>query len=115
MTATGTTPTMIRVLFDTAIRPLLRSPTAPAVLGVAQSTNYVPASGKFHRGEPSTGAARRYVPGQNDMLGYKPLTTQPIATGGRVPVPRVLVADDSPLVLRIIEKMLAGAGYAVLT
>jgi two-component system cell cycle response regulator len=32
-----------------------------------------------------------------------------------VPVPRVLVADDSPLVLRIIEKMLAGAGYAVLT
>jgi two-component system cell cycle response regulator len=32
-----------------------------------------------------------------------------------LPVPKVLVADDSPLVLRIIEKMLAGAGYAVLT
>jgi two-component system cell cycle response regulator len=31
-----------------------------------------------------------------------------------VPVPRVLVADDSPLVLRVIEKMLAGAGYSVL-
>jgi len=28
---------------------------------------------------------------------------------------RVLVADDSPLVLRMIEKMLAGAGYGVLT
>jgi two-component system cell cycle response regulator len=32
-----------------------------------------------------------------------------------VPVPRVLVADDSPLVLRMIEMMLAGAGYSVLT
>ena len=32
-----------------------------------------------------------------------------------MPVPRVLIADDSPLVLRLIEKMLAGAGYAVLT
>jgi DNA-binding response OmpR family regulator len=32
-----------------------------------------------------------------------------------VPVPRVLIADDSPLVLRMIEKMLAGAGYSVLT
>ena len=32
-----------------------------------------------------------------------------------MPVPKVLIADDSPLVLRIIEKMLAGAGYAVLT
>jgi two-component system cell cycle response regulator len=27
--------------------------------------------------------------------------------------PRVLIADDSPLVLRMIEKMLAGAGYGV--
>jgi twitching motility two-component system response regulator PilH len=27
----------------------------------------------------------------------------------------VLIADDSPLVLRLIEKMLAGAGYSVLT
>src|SRR5262249_54445265 len=33
----------------------------------------------------------------------------------RVSVPRVLIADDSPLVLRMIEKMLAGAGYGVLT
>jgi two-component system cell cycle response regulator len=32
-----------------------------------------------------------------------------------VSVPRVLIADDSPLVLRMIEKLLAGAGYAVLT
>jgi two-component system cell cycle response regulator len=32
-----------------------------------------------------------------------------------VPLPRVLIADDSPLVLRIIEKLLAGAGYTVLT
>ena len=32
-----------------------------------------------------------------------------------MPVPRVLIADDSPLVLRLIEKMLAGAGYSVLT
>lgn len=32
-----------------------------------------------------------------------------------MPLPRVLIADDSPLVLRIIEKMLAGAGYTVLT
>ncbi len=32
-----------------------------------------------------------------------------------MPVPRVLIADDSPLVLRMIEKMLSGAGYAVLT
>jgi two-component system, cell cycle response regulator len=31
-----------------------------------------------------------------------------------VPVPRVLVADDSPLALKMIERMLAGAGYAVL-
>ncbi len=29
--------------------------------------------------------------------------------------PKVLVADDSPLVLRMIEKMLAGAGYTVIT
>jgi len=27
----------------------------------------------------------------------------------------VLIADDSPLVLRLIEKMLAAAGYSVLT
>ena len=32
-----------------------------------------------------------------------------------MPVPRVLIADDSPLVLRLIEKMLAAAGYSVLT
>ena len=32
-----------------------------------------------------------------------------------MPVPRVLIADDSPLVLRMIEKMLAAAGYSVLT
>jgi two-component system, cell cycle response regulator len=32
-----------------------------------------------------------------------------------VPVPKVLVADDSPLALRMMEKMLASAGYAVLT
>jgi two-component system cell cycle response regulator len=32
-----------------------------------------------------------------------------------VPVPRVLVADDSPLVLRTMEKLLASAGYAVIT
>jgi two-component system, cell cycle response regulator len=32
-----------------------------------------------------------------------------------VPVPRVLIADDSPLVLRLIEKVLASAGYAVVT
>jgi two-component system, cell cycle response regulator len=29
--------------------------------------------------------------------------------------PRVLIADDSPLVLRMIEKMLAGAGYGVVS
>ena len=29
--------------------------------------------------------------------------------------PRVLIADDSPLVLRMIEKMLEGAGFSVLT
>ena len=29
--------------------------------------------------------------------------------------PRVLIADDSPLVLRMIEKMLAAAGYAVVS
>ena len=29
--------------------------------------------------------------------------------------PRILVADDSPVVLRMIEKMLLGAGYAVVT
>ncbi|HLA78787.1 MAG TPA: diguanylate cyclase [Vicinamibacteria bacterium] len=29
--------------------------------------------------------------------------------------PRILVADDSPLVLRMIERMLLGAGYAVIT
>jgi two-component system cell cycle response regulator len=29
--------------------------------------------------------------------------------------PKVLIADDSPLVLRMIEKMLAGAGYDVIT
>src|ERR1700704_5256685 len=49
------------------------------------------------------------------MLGYEPLTLQPVSAGGRVPVPRVLVADDSPLVLRMIEKMLAAAGYSVVT
>lgn len=32
-----------------------------------------------------------------------------------MPVPKVLVADDSPLALRMMEKMLASAGYAVLT
>src|SRR5262245_58960981 len=30
-------------------------------------------------------------------------------------VPRVLIADDSPLVVRMIEKMLTGAGYGVVT
>ena len=30
-------------------------------------------------------------------------------------VPKVLVADDSPLVLRMIEKMLEAAGLAVVT
>src|SRR5258708_1089655 len=49
------------------------------------------------------------------MLGYEPLTVQTVSGGGRVPVPRVLIADDSPLVLRMIEKMLAAAGYSVLT
>jgi two-component system cell cycle response regulator len=34
---------------------------------------------------------------------------------GRLGTPRVLIADDSPLVLRMIEKMLAGAGYSVVT
>lgn len=29
--------------------------------------------------------------------------------------PKVLIADDSPLVLRMIEKMLAGSGYEVVT
>ena len=29
--------------------------------------------------------------------------------------PKVLIADDSPLVLRMIEKMLEGAGYQVVT
>jgi CheY-like chemotaxis protein len=29
--------------------------------------------------------------------------------------PKVLIADDSPLVLRMIEKMLTGAGYDVVT
>src|SRR4051812_19216702 len=48
------------------------------------------------------------------MIGYETLIPQPISAGGEVPVPRVLVADDSPLVLRVIEKMLAGAGYSVL-
>src|SRR5438477_2491755 len=48
------------------------------------------------------------------MIGYEPLIAQHISTGGEVPVPRVLVADDSPLVLRMIETMLAGAGYSVL-
>ena len=37
------------------------------------------------------------------MLGYGALK------------PKVLIADDSPLVLRMIEKMLAGAGYDVVT
>jgi two-component system cell cycle response regulator len=32
-----------------------------------------------------------------------------------MPVPRVLIADDSPLVLRMIELMLSSAGYSVLT
>ena len=32
-----------------------------------------------------------------------------------MPVPRVLVAEDSPLALKMIERTLAGAGYAVLT
>jgi diguanylate cyclase (GGDEF)-like protein len=32
-----------------------------------------------------------------------------------VGTPKVLIADDSPLVLRMIEKMLAGAGYDVVT
>jgi two-component system cell cycle response regulator len=32
-----------------------------------------------------------------------------------VSAPRVLIADDSPLVLRMIEKMLEGAGFSVLT
>src|SRR3990172_4519207 len=32
-----------------------------------------------------------------------------------VSAPRILVADDSPLVLRMIERMLLGAGYAVIT
>lgn len=48
------------------------------------------------------------------MLGYDPLTAQTPA-GGRVSVPRVLIADDSPLVLRMIEKMLEAAGYSVST
>src|SRR5258708_10327727 len=48
------------------------------------------------------------------MLGYEPLTLQTVS-GGPLPVPRVLIADDSPLVLRMIEKMLAAAGYSVLT
>ena len=29
--------------------------------------------------------------------------------------PRVLIADDSPLVLRMIEKMLTGAGFSIVT
>jgi two-component system cell cycle response regulator len=32
-----------------------------------------------------------------------------------VNTPRVLIADDSPLVLRMIEKMLAGAGFTIVT
>src|SRR6476646_9661108 len=47
------------------------------------------------------------------MIGYETPSAQTISAGGGVPVPRVLVADDSPLALRLIEKMLAGAGYSV--
>src|SRR5204863_1786415 len=57
------------------------------------------------------GTSRR----ETTMLGYEPLTVQMVSGGGRVPVPKVLIADDSPLVLRVIEKMLAAAGYSVLT
>ncbi len=32
-----------------------------------------------------------------------------------MPAPRVLIADDSPLVVRMIEKMLLGAGYSVIS
>src|ERR1041384_810934 len=47
------------------------------------------------------------------MIRCQPFATQLISPGGEVPVPRVLVADDSPLALRLTEKMLAGAGYSV--
>ena len=39
------------------------------------------------------------------MLAYRPPPLKP----------KVLIADDSPLVLRMIEKMLTGAGYDVVT
>jgi twitching motility two-component system response regulator PilH len=38
-----------------------------------------------------------------------------IDPGGRVESPRVLIADDSPLVLRMIEKMMTEAGLQVVT
>src|SRR6185295_289922 len=46
-------------------------------------------------------------------LGF-PSSTAPI---GREPLdaPKVLIADDSPLVLRMIEKALQGAGLSVVT
>src|SRR5438045_2440477 len=65
-------------------------------------------SGTFP-GDPSAGCDETL------MLRYEALPYKLLSGGGRVPVPKVLVADDSPLALRMIEKMLASAGYAVLT
>src|SRR5207253_4963195 len=49
------------------------------------------------------------------MLGYDPLTAQTMAAPeARVRAPRVLIADDSPLVVRMIERLLAGAGCDVI-
>jgi two-component system, cell cycle response regulator len=54
------------------------------------------------------------------MLRYAALIDQTLVQAPPTPpevrvTPRVLIADDSPLVLRMIEKMLVGAGFGVVT
>src|SRR5688572_27381033 len=49
------------------------------------------------------------------MLRYPPSAHQAPPEAARVSSPTVLVADDSPLVRRMIQKMLEAAGVAVVT
>jgi two-component system cell cycle response regulator len=49
------------------------------------------------------------------MIGYRVQADIGSHPEAGVSAPRVLVADDSPLVLRLLEKMLSGAGLGVVT